>query len=200
MTFQQKPAQAAGRFVWVQRARGVARLELRAVRSDASPVLLPPSHPSRPSYLSLPYPNPQGVDIFSKDYLFIPIHDALHWSLVVVCFPGEIGRAFEDQQRREQVKALGSSGGSGSSKGAAIPKSGSGGAAAAAGGGVGSGGMLGSGWEVQVAGSGEQQVQAGGQQGGARLLPVERRACLLHLDSMPGEKRGGGVKDLRLAV
>lgn len=30
----------------------------------------------------------QGVDIFSKDFLFIPIHDALHWSLVIVCHPG----------------------------------------------------------------------------------------------------------------
>lgn len=30
----------------------------------------------------------QGVDIFSKDFLFIPIHDALHWSLIIVCHPG----------------------------------------------------------------------------------------------------------------
>eukprot|EP00877_Chromochloris_zofingiensis_P014687 jgi/Chrzof1/9472/Cz04g04110.t1 len=32
----------------------------------------------------------KGVDIFQKDFVFIPIHDALHWSLVVVCHPGEI--------------------------------------------------------------------------------------------------------------
>lgn len=31
---------------------------------------------------------PQGVDIFSKDYLFVPVHDALHWSLVIICHPG----------------------------------------------------------------------------------------------------------------
>ena len=30
----------------------------------------------------------QGVDIFSKDFLLIPIHDALHWSLIIVCHPG----------------------------------------------------------------------------------------------------------------
>jgi hypothetical protein len=28
------------------------------------------------------------VDVFERDYLFIPVHDALHWSLVVVCHPG----------------------------------------------------------------------------------------------------------------
>lgn len=27
-------------------------------------------------------------DLFSKDFLFIPIHGTDHWSLVVVCFPG----------------------------------------------------------------------------------------------------------------
>jgi len=30
----------------------------------------------------------RDVDIFSKDYIFVPIHDALHWSLVVICHPG----------------------------------------------------------------------------------------------------------------
>ena len=30
----------------------------------------------------------QGVDIFSKDWLFVPIHDHLHWSLVLVAHPG----------------------------------------------------------------------------------------------------------------
>lgn len=31
----------------------------------------------------------QDVDIFSKDYIFIPIHDALHWSLIIICHPGQ---------------------------------------------------------------------------------------------------------------
>lgn len=30
----------------------------------------------------------QNVDIFSKDFLLIPIHGDLHWSLVIVCYPG----------------------------------------------------------------------------------------------------------------
>ena len=30
----------------------------------------------------------QGVDIFEKDFLFLPIHDHLHWSLVIVCHAG----------------------------------------------------------------------------------------------------------------
>ena len=30
----------------------------------------------------------QGVDIFEKDFLFLPIHDHLHWSLVIICHAG----------------------------------------------------------------------------------------------------------------
>ena len=33
----------------------------------------------------------KNVDLFSKDFLFIPIHDQLHWSLVIVCHPGSGG-------------------------------------------------------------------------------------------------------------
>ena len=33
----------------------------------------------------------KNVDIFTKDYLVVPIHDELHWSLALVCFPGSIG-------------------------------------------------------------------------------------------------------------
>lgn len=29
------------------------------------------------------------VDIFEKDYLFIPVNYSLHWSLIVICYPGE---------------------------------------------------------------------------------------------------------------
>ena len=29
------------------------------------------------------------MDIFRKSFVFVPIHDALHWSLVVICHPGE---------------------------------------------------------------------------------------------------------------
>ena len=30
----------------------------------------------------------RNVDIFSKDFIFVPIHDHLHWSLLVICHPG----------------------------------------------------------------------------------------------------------------
>lgn len=35
----------------------------------------------------------QGIDIFSKDYLFVPVHDALHWSLVIICHPALLQKA-----------------------------------------------------------------------------------------------------------
>jgi Ulp1 family protease len=28
------------------------------------------------------------VDLFSKHLVFVPVHDALHWSLLVLCNPG----------------------------------------------------------------------------------------------------------------
>ncbi|GFH16553.1 ULP_PROTEASE domain-containing protein, partial [Haematococcus lacustris] len=30
----------------------------------------------------------KNVDLFSKDYVFVPIHEALHWSLALICHPG----------------------------------------------------------------------------------------------------------------
>lgn len=30
------------------------------------------------------------VDIFSKDFLFIPICEQLHWTLAIICFPAGI--------------------------------------------------------------------------------------------------------------
>lgn len=32
----------------------------------------------------------QSVDIFSKDYIIVPIHDTLHWSLAIICHPGAL--------------------------------------------------------------------------------------------------------------
>ena len=42
---------------------------------------------------------PQGVDIFSKDWLFVPIHDHLHWSLVLVAHPGVPQGSDTDRER-----------------------------------------------------------------------------------------------------
>jgi Ulp1 family protease len=30
----------------------------------------------------------KNVDVFAMDYLLIPIHDAAHWSLAIICHPG----------------------------------------------------------------------------------------------------------------
>uniref|UniRef100_A0ACD5VAI4 Uncharacterized protein n=1 Tax=Avena sativa TaxID=4498 RepID=A0ACD5VAI4_AVESA len=30
------------------------------------------------------------IDIFAKDFLFIPVNFSLHWSLIVICHPGEV--------------------------------------------------------------------------------------------------------------
>ena len=39
----------------------------------------------------------KNIDIFTKDYLFVPINKNLHWTLAVVCHPGKIGQC----KRRE---------------------------------------------------------------------------------------------------
>lgn len=35
----------------------------------------------------------KNIDIFSKTFIFIPINESLHWSLCVVCNPGEFRNA-----------------------------------------------------------------------------------------------------------
>ncbi|XP_047315158.1 probable ubiquitin-like-specific protease 2B isoform X2 [Impatiens glandulifera] len=32
------------------------------------------------------------VDIFCKDYIFIPVNFSLHWSLIIICHPGEVAK------------------------------------------------------------------------------------------------------------
>ncbi|XP_039019621.1 probable ubiquitin-like-specific protease 2A isoform X2 [Hibiscus syriacus] len=36
------------------------------------------------------------VDIFGKDYIFIPVNYSLHWSLIVICHPGEVAKLKDD--------------------------------------------------------------------------------------------------------
>uniref|UniRef100_A0A2N9FA67 Ubiquitin-like protease family profile domain-containing protein n=1 Tax=Fagus sylvatica TaxID=28930 RepID=A0A2N9FA67_FAGSY len=43
------------------------------------------------------------VDIFEKDYIFIPINFNLHWSLIVICHPGEVAR-LEDEDLDKSAK------------------------------------------------------------------------------------------------
>ncbi|XP_038985477.1 probable ubiquitin-like-specific protease 2B isoform X2 [Phoenix dactylifera] len=43
------------------------------------------------------------VDIFAKDYIFIPVNFNLHWSLLLVCHPGEVA-SFRDDDVKESSK------------------------------------------------------------------------------------------------
>lgn len=43
------------------------------------------------------------VNIFEKDYLFIPVNYNLHWSLIVICHPGEVAN-FNDENVDQSVK------------------------------------------------------------------------------------------------
>ncbi|XP_065184433.1 uncharacterized protein LOC135815120 isoform X2 [Sycon ciliatum] len=40
----------------------------------------------------------RNVDIFDKDFVFIPINEHAHWYLAVICFPGADGPVFESKQ------------------------------------------------------------------------------------------------------
>ncbi|PNH06300.1 Sentrin-specific protease 7 [Tetrabaena socialis] len=58
------------------------------------------------------------VDLFSKDYVFVPIHGHLHWSLMLVCHPGNIVNNAalrppppSSQQQQQQQQAEGGEGG-----------------------------------------------------------------------------------------
>ncbi|XP_051782028.1 sentrin-specific protease 7 isoform X1 [Erpetoichthys calabaricus] len=41
------------------------------------------------------------IDIFSKDFIFVPVNQESHWYLVVICFPGLEGPVIEDRIRPE---------------------------------------------------------------------------------------------------
>ncbi|XP_020962164.1 probable ubiquitin-like-specific protease 2B [Arachis ipaensis] len=43
------------------------------------------------------------VKLFEKDYIFIPVNFNLHWSLIVICHPGEVVN-FNDKERDKSLK------------------------------------------------------------------------------------------------
>ncbi|XP_045813558.1 probable ubiquitin-like-specific protease 2B isoform X3 [Trifolium pratense] len=43
------------------------------------------------------------VNLFEKDYILIPINYSLHWSLIVICHPGEVP-CFKDEEIKESSK------------------------------------------------------------------------------------------------
>ncbi|XP_061834737.1 sentrin-specific protease 7-like isoform X1 [Nerophis lumbriciformis] len=46
------------------------------------------------------------VDIFNKDFLFVPINQDAHWFLAVVCFPGQDGVHYEQQTSTSRLVSL----------------------------------------------------------------------------------------------
>lgn len=43
------------------------------------------------------------INVFDKDFLFIPVNFNLHWSLIVICYPGEVA-TFEDGDAKLSAK------------------------------------------------------------------------------------------------
>ncbi|CAM8937677.1 unnamed protein product [Rhodiola kirilowii] len=39
----------------------------------------------------------RNVNLFDKDYIFIPINFSLHWSLIIICHPGELTNTKDDK-------------------------------------------------------------------------------------------------------
>ncbi|KAG4147431.1 hypothetical protein ERO13_D05G222200v2 [Gossypium hirsutum] len=47
------------------------------------------------------------LDMFGKDYIFIPVNFSLHWSLIVICHPGEVaGFKDEDLDKSSKVPCI----------------------------------------------------------------------------------------------
>ncbi|EOA16067.1 hypothetical protein CARUB_v10004200mg [Capsella rubella] len=46
----------------------------------------------------------KNVDIFEKDYIFIPINFSFHWSLIIICHPGEL--ASSDVENPQRVPCI----------------------------------------------------------------------------------------------
>lgn len=84
---------------------GVLTLVIMAVRTHIIPCLPPMLAPL------------QHVDLFSKDFVFVPIHEALHWSLAVICHPGAVaGPGYA-----ALIKASSGAGAAGAGAGAGAP-------------------------------------------------------------------------------
>ncbi|KHN13823.1 Putative ubiquitin-like-specific protease 2B [Glycine soja] len=44
------------------------------------------------------------VNLFEKDYIFIPINYSLHWSLIVICHPAEVMTCYRDEETKGSPK------------------------------------------------------------------------------------------------
>ncbi|XP_025758824.1 LOW QUALITY PROTEIN: sentrin-specific protease 7 [Oreochromis niloticus] len=66
----------------------------RAAGEGTAPMSLTVTHGTRVKTWT------RHVDIFTKDFLFVPVNQEAHWYLVVVCFPGLEEARYEEFQRR----------------------------------------------------------------------------------------------------
>ena len=48
----------------------------------------------------------RGVDVFAKRFLLVPVFEAQHWSLAIVCHPGELARRALARRRRKIRRAV----------------------------------------------------------------------------------------------
>ncbi|XP_075708889.1 sentrin-specific protease 7 isoform X2 [Rhinoderma darwinii] len=47
------------------------------------------------------------VDIFTKDFIFVPVNENCHWYLVVICFPWMEKAVYEDRKERSAIQDIG---------------------------------------------------------------------------------------------
>jgi hypothetical protein len=50
----------------------------------------------------------QGVDLFAKDYILVPVHKGLHWSLLIVCHPAAVVTQVRPNLPRRHPRSCGS--------------------------------------------------------------------------------------------
>ncbi|XP_009415107.2 probable ubiquitin-like-specific protease 2B isoform X2 [Musa acuminata AAA Group] len=48
----------------------------------------------------------QKVNIFDKEYIFIPVNFSLHWSLLVICHPGEVANLEDNEIESDKVPCI----------------------------------------------------------------------------------------------
>ncbi|KAJ6677779.1 UBIQUITIN-LIKE-SPECIFIC PROTEASE 2A-RELATED [Salix viminalis] len=46
------------------------------------------------------------INIFEKDYIFIPLNYSLHWSLIVICHPGEVVHSRDEGRNSDKVPCI----------------------------------------------------------------------------------------------
>lgn len=48
----------------------------------------------------------KNVDLFAKDFIFIPVNFSLHWSLIIICHPGEVTKSEDELQNSNKLPCI----------------------------------------------------------------------------------------------